>query len=104
MSNITEDTQGQKNEKRDSNIPYYYINAMAVSASYYDFQIVCSNNVLDTATKTMYNRELCDIIMSPQHAKELCNILSNYIKEYEKKFGILTPPVKNTEVNQGENK
>ena len=91
MSEVLENVHNLNVVKRDSDIPCYYVNGISLGASMYDFQFMCGSNVFDNSNKIVYRRDLCDILMSPQHAKDFHIILGEYIREYENKFGEIKP-------------
>lgn len=69
-----------------------YINSANIISSYFDFQFTFCDNSIDLSSHSIESKELVKIVMSPQHAKVLFNMLQEQIKSYESQFGILDTP------------
>ena len=74
-------------------LPLTYVNSMSINASVVDFQFVLSNQIVDNHKKEIILKELHRIVMSPQHAKAVLNLLGKQIEEYENRFGTIIIPV-----------
>lgn len=69
-----------------------YSNAVTINSNYMDFQFVFSQQIVE---ENVVVKELCKVVMSPQHAKVFRDLLDNQIKKYEKYNGeIYTPEIK----------
>jgi flagellar protein FlaG len=65
-----------------------YANSVQVRVSVWDFQLVFGLATSDSPdTVTIRNNQT--ILLSPQQAKALCNILSQNLAQYESAFGVL---------------
>lgn len=63
-----------------------YTNSIGIEASIFDVKLKIDYNTTSEKGETeKYN--MCEIAMSPQHAKAFSKALSNTIKEYENNFG-----------------
>lgn len=64
-----------------------YTNSIGISASLFDIKLLVnyiSDNNENNETK---KDNICEIVMSPQHAKAFLNVLQKTIESYEKGFG-----------------
>lgn len=70
----------------------YYTNSISVEANIYDIKLKLKYNKMDD-DKKIQTKDLCEVVMSPQHAKALIKTLEDAIENYESNFGeiILTP-------------
>lgn len=80
----------------DNNKPIvYYTNNIGVGSSNFDFTLVIGHRIGQDNVNKAPNPEdvLCNIVMSPQHAKAFAGVLMQNIKQYEELFGpiILEP-------------
>jgi hypothetical protein len=72
----------------ERNIPRYYCNVVGIDAGAFDF-------IFKFGLKKKRNNPVSDedfdieIIMSPQHAKSLLEVLNQVVANYEKEFGNL---------------
>jgi hypothetical protein len=75
-------------------LPITYVNAMNINANVVDFQFVFANQIVDNQKQEIVIKELQRIVMSPQHAKVMLNLLRGQVEGYETKFGTINiPPV-----------
>lgn len=74
-------------------IPRYYTNAAMVRVTPYDVVLALRLNGPDVADpEAVAVTPLCDVYMSPQHAKLLTFILMAHIRDYEKAMGEIPMP------------
>lgn len=80
--------------------PKFYSNAIRISQSLYDFQIVFGHGVVDdTGEQAVQLVETRAIIhLSPAHCKVLSEILAQQVAAYEKNFGPI--PTKSSKEDQ----
>ena len=75
-------------------LPLTYVNAMNMNTNVVDFQFVFANRIVDNQKQETIIKELQRIVMSPQHAKMMLNLLRGQVEGYETKFGTIDiPPV-----------
>lgn len=76
------------------NIPRVYSNAVKVSRSFYDFQLifgnVAVNNLGDKPKQLIEPKFIAQL--SPQHFKILTQILNKQLQQYEKEYGPISDP------------
>ena len=63
----------------------FYTNSIGVETSGFDVKMKI--NYTTTENNEILNSELCEIVMSPQHAKAFAQILNSVVQDYEKNFG-----------------
>lgn len=73
-----------------------YTNSIGIEASVFDIKLKVNYDTSNEEKKAE-KEELCEIVMSPQHAKAFLNVLNNTIKEYEKSFGEINLRIKSEE-------
>ena len=95
INNIVLEAFMDNNEIKDAKKPLYYANTASVESSAYD--MVLGFGIKKDRTANGFNQEDIDftVIMSVQHAKSLCNILSENLKKYEEAFGTVNYELKN---------
>lgn len=77
----------------DFPFPTFYTNAMKVTSSYFDFQLL----VMDRMSKDLGTIR-ARIVMSPSHAKLLAGALITQLQQWEQQFGeintgvVIRPP------------
>ena len=66
----------------------YYSNQASLQFSLYDFRVGFNSDAINVSAEA---DEISDIkiIMSPQHAKSLYNILKEGLENYEANFGVI---------------
>lgn len=72
-------------------LPITYANAINVSSSYMDFQLILGCQFLDAGNNEILIKETERIMISPQQAKMLLSVLREQLKTYEEKFGPISP-------------
>lgn len=73
--------------KPASGCPILYTNHMQIGMSYFGLAMLVGTKRLDETIEP-----LCEIHMSPQHAKILVTVLSEHLKAYEAKIGAIPKP------------
>lgn len=63
---------------------FYYTNSIEIETTGFDVKFKIKYNSLEEG-KTQ-SKKLCEIAMSPQHAKAFSNILQKVMNEYEEKI------------------
>lgn len=63
-----------------------YTNSIGIEASIFDIKLDLKYLSTDDNDKKT-TKDLCEVVMSPQHAKAFSNVLKNTIEAYEKQFG-----------------
>lgn len=71
-----------------------YTNSIGIEASVFDIKLKV-NYITSNKEESNEKQELCEISMSPQHAKAFLNILESTIKQYEENFGEINLKVNN---------
>lgn len=71
------------------NPPVFYSNAAQVTLSVFDVAIMFGVKRQDESMD-----RICEMHMSPQHAKVLTRILAEHLKVYESQFGVIPEPKK----------
>ncbi|NMC43481.1 MAG: DUF3467 domain-containing protein [candidate division Zixibacteria bacterium] len=91
------ESDGNKTPSSDQeflNIPRIYSNAVKVSRSLYDFQLIFGNAVMnnlgDEPKQIVEAKHI--VQLSPQHFKVLCHIFNKQLAAYEKEFGEIQLP------------
>lgn len=76
----------------ENNKPTFYTNYVGVGMSNFDFTLVMAHRLgpIENPTAPPYPEEIvCNIIMSPQHAKAFAAVLNDNIRQYEELFGTI---------------
>ncbi|WP_297430602.1 DUF3467 domain-containing protein [Clostridium sp.] len=68
-------------------VPVFYANTTSVEVSLYDFKFLFGIKSNTANSEFNPNDINSTIIMSPQHAKALVNVLNENVKKYEETFG-----------------
>jgi len=63
-----------------------YTNSIGVEASVFDVKLKL-NYLTSSEKEEVIKNDLCEVVMSPQHAKAFSKVLMNTIKSYEEQFG-----------------
>ena len=64
-----------------------YTNSIGVNASVFDVKVLI-NYISDNNEKKQAEKDnICEVVMSPQHAKAFLNVLEKTINTYEESFG-----------------
>ena len=77
-----------KIEQVESDIPEIYTNSVKTSISIYEIMLQLG---LESEGRI---KPICNVRMSPQHAKMLSEVLTRSVAEYEKKIGTIPLPKK----------
>jgi len=80
---------------RSPNFLKIYVNSAQIEASIWDFRLIFGE-MTQSSGKLLVEQSLA-VIMSPQHAKALLNILASNLQEYEKKVGQINLPPRKEE-------
>ena len=76
-------------EESKRSMPAIYANQIQVGFTPWDIQMMFRNvYIVDTGKTTIEN--VATIIMSPQHAKVMTQILIQHIMDYERQHGVIT--------------
>ena len=75
-------------EHTEAEIPEIYTNSVKTNISIYEIMLQLG---LESEGKI---KPICNVRMSPQHAKMLSEVLSRSVAEYEKKIGQIPLPKK----------
>lgn len=75
------------NANENDNVSNFYSNKLEIEVGLYDFRFGFTQ-----INGNLENNERINIIMSPQHAKAITNLLNDVIKKYEKDFGEINLP------------
>lgn len=82
--------------RREGDSPVVYVNSVQVKVGPYDFQLVLGQTA-GMADKTLIVNNLVTVVMSPQHAKALSDVLSQHVQLFEELMGtIQVGPKENT--------
>ena len=73
-------------EQSEAEIPEIYTNSVKTNISIYEIMLQLG---LESEGKI---KPICNVRMSPQHAKKLAEVLSRSVTEYEKKIGKIPLP------------
>ena len=78
-------------------LPKIYSNAVKISRTFDDFQIIFGHRTLDVLREKplMIVEARALIQLSPQHFKLLVKAVSEQLAKYEKEFGIIQTPPEN---------
>ena len=63
----------------------YYTNSIEIETTAFDVKLKINYNTSEEGK--IQSKRLCEITMSPQHAKAFSNILKNVMNDYEENFG-----------------
>ncbi len=74
--------------RREGDSPVVYVNSAQVRVGAYDFQLVLGQTA-GMADKTLIVNNLVTVVMSPQHAKALSDLLSDHIRLFEELMGTI---------------
>ena len=69
----------------ETNKKIIYTNSIGVSASVFDIKLLI--NYISDSTEKNEKENICEVAMSPQHAKAFLNVLQKTMKTYEENFG-----------------
>ncbi len=64
-----------------------YTNSIGVEISTFDMKLNLDYVTTDTSNDTEQRINLCEVVMSPQHAKAFLETLQNAVNMYEEKIG-----------------
>lgn len=83
-------------EQSKDDLPIYYTNAARIRMSIFDisFEFGLNQAIINPKTKKIEAKHspTLNVIMSPQHFKELLKIMNNNLVAYEKEFGLINEP------------
>ncbi len=80
----------------DENHKTFYVNSVQIQQSLYDFKLIFGLfDTLPNGKTQITNLET--ILISPQHAKELANVLTENVRLYEENFMPLPMPISTLE-------
>ena len=83
--------------RREGDSPVVYVNSVQVKVGPYDFQLVLGQTAGMASDKTLIVNNLVTVVMSPQHAKALSDVLSQHVQLFEELMGtIQVGPKENT--------
>ena len=63
-----------------------YTNSIGIEASVFDIKLEL-NYLTSSEKEEVIKKDLCEVVMSPQHAKAFSKVLMGTIKRYEEQFG-----------------
>ena len=81
-------TEGVNGIRREGDSPVVYVNSAQVRVGAYDFQLVLGQSA-GVVDKTMVVNNLVTVVMSPQHAKALSDLLSEHVRLFEELMGTI---------------
>lgn len=81
-------TERASGVRREGDSPVVYVNSAQVKVGPYDFQLVLGQTA-GVVDKTMVVNSVVTVVMSPQHAKALSDLLSDHIRLFEELMGTI---------------
>ena len=69
--------------QRTGDAPVIYVNSAQVRVTPYDFQLLLGQTTEPGPGNTIVVNNLVTVVMSPQHAKALADILSRHVQAFE---------------------
>lgn len=84
---VTEQNMVVENEKE---APVFYSNAINLKFGIYDFQLFLGQETV--VENKPYVKVLAKVVLSPQHAKVVAQMLAENVKRYEEVFGEIKLP------------
>ena len=64
----------------------YYTNSIGIETSPFDVKLKMTYTSAKSPTEAEV-KDLCEVVMSPEHAKVFLNVFTKVISDYEEKFG-----------------
>lgn len=95
------DNQKHSADQEFLGISRIYSNAIRVSRSLYDFQLIFGNSVMNNLADEPRQivEAKCIVQLSPQHFKVLCQIFDKQLAAYEKEFGEIQLPQEQSNIS-----